>query len=286
MRFTKGDKRKKLTKGISAHKSPANEGISEFLVYPIVEDKSLPSKINPMSKAAFQNLIEAQSHLKQIGQLKALIDSELARVKQLEQLHLQKLDLKAQTQARMAEYKSRLLSGEKRISDIDRQLKQSQGALAHSTTQQSSESAQRQIDLCEKELEFIQDELFVVIEQESEDQQILDEIQGFLNGFNATFEEISTEANSVSRTLGNEIEGYQERVNNLLSLCPQELIDIFNHSRKKHLFDPLADLQSNHTCSHCHCQMERNLMQNLERLDTFRQCEGCHRVLIPRAARS
>jgi predicted nucleic acid-binding Zn-ribbon protein len=232
MRLSKGDKREKFTKGISAHKSPANEGISEFLVYPIVEDKSLPSKINPMSKAAFQNLIEAQSHLKQIGQLKALIESELARVRQLEHLKLQKLDLLAQTQARMDEYKSRLLSGEKKLSDIDRQLKQSQGALAQSTTQQSSESAQRQIDLCEKELEIVQDELFVIMEQESTDQDRLDEIQGFLDGFQTTYDEISNEANSVASNLGKEIEGYEERVNNLLSLCPQELIDIFNHSRK------------------------------------------------------
>lgn len=239
-----------------------------------------------MSKAAFQNLIEAQSHLKQIGQLKALIESEMARVRQLETLHQQKLELKAQTQARLNDYKSRLLVGEKKLSDIDRQLKQSQGALNQSTTQQASESAQRQIELCEKELEATQDELFLVMDKETADQQVMQEIQGFLQGFKATFEEISNEARAVESKLNREIEGYQERVDNLLSLCPKELVDMFQHARKKHSFDPLADLQSDHTCSHCRCQMERNLMQNLERLDTFRQCEGCYRVLIPRAARS
>jgi predicted nucleic acid-binding Zn-ribbon protein len=239
-----------------------------------------------MSQAAFQNLIEAQSHLKQIGQLSSKIESELTRVRQLEQLQQQKLSLKEEAQARMHDHKSRLHAGEKKLSDIDRQLKQSQSALKQATTQQASESAQRQIDLCETDLESIQDELFTVMEQELADQEILTEIQGFLDGFKTTYEEISTEANAIAKKLGDEIEDYQERVNNLLSLCPQELIDIFNHARKKHATDPLAYLQDNRTCSHCSCLTESTLMQNLERLDTFRQCEGCYRVLIPRAARS
>jgi uncharacterized protein len=233
----------------------------------------------------YSDLIEAQSHLKKHARITEVIQSELKR---LDFFHAQV----AQRTARQAELERMRDEGrkeaqlfEKELAQLDQRLNQARLAETGATTNQALEAAQKQQATFTLERDQLENRLFSLLESEEEYNRELEEIQGFLSGADQTLKEIKTEVDTTTAPLEKEQLLLNERIDNLLSLCPKDLVIVFQAARKKHPTTPLTTIEQRR-CSHCKMQLESSICESLERGDQYLDCPSCQRLLLPPSVRS
>ncbi|MCK5074057.1 MAG: hypothetical protein KAQ98_11570 [Bacteriovoracaceae bacterium] len=234
----------------------------------------------------FTTLIEVQSLENYIHVHLKKIDYHKKRISDIEEKRKNaKEDLNEKTD-KLSILKTKIKKDEARLYDLETKLSKTRENMKVVTTNQQISALEKEIEVLVPQRDSLEENSLEVMEKIEILETDVTELEGFLNGSEKTMQEIKTEVESNIRDEQHEIDNYNERVENLLSLIPPQMCAVFKNVNKKYKYKNPLTFVENNTCIQCSFIIERNLSSSIEKGTIIELCPNCERLLIPHAARN
>ena len=234
----------------------------------------------------FKDLIEIQSiDLK----IKKLLDSNTEEENRIHFIQKQidrNLNVKDDCTNQIKEHNEKIKLLEKDLFECENKLIQSKDNLSYAKNEKEINALESEIQILGPKTEKLQDETLIAMESLEEIENTLNTSLDFLKGAEKSKKEISNEVERAIDQNNIEIKKYEERIDNLLSLCPAELKDGFLFSRKKHRYNEPIAFSENGSCSKCRYTLTSKHKSDIEKADQVILCESCQRLLAPYSAKN
>lgn len=236
---------------------------------------------NVMSIEDFRNLLDIQSfEMKIYGCLKK-IESHRSRISLMVSNRESKTELLATRKLELNEARLMIGTSEKELYRIETQIKKSNENLKIAATEQQMKASENELSVLVPKAASYENEALELMDKSEKIQEEIDLLNGFLEGSVETLDEIKIE---VSRDVENEekeISNFKERIDALISECPNEIKDIFLSVNERFKYkNPLAFIE-NGSCNQCFLAINRNTQSQVDKCKILELCTGCGRLLAP-----
>jgi|GEM_PF-2002317 predicted nucleic acid-binding Zn-ribbon protein len=234
-----------------------------------------------MSLKGFENLREVESLLKVEKQHLDTIEGHRQRLSMLDNRIAEKQEKVEELHKKIDALKKQLNSNENQIEQYDSQIEKSVIAVDRAQNQQQAEASEKQLN----NLNLHKDELQELTLNLMEDLETLEaefeENQVFLKGAHETRKDVLKEVESDTSKEEQKLKDLKERIQNLLSITPDFLVQAFNRSCEKHRYQHPLTYLTERKCHYCRYTPESSLYNELERADEAFLCRGCRRLFTP-----
>ena len=231
--------------------------------------------------------------LKEIQSLDRYIDSHLLVIEDQNKRLTKLNELKTSRYEDLKEHEQELSQLEKSIASkevlntkLSRDWSQAIEAEKQVKTSEELMRGQKQKETLQKDKDLLEQELFKLLEQMDELQQIIQTDKDFLQGIEKTLIEIGSEANAQIKLEQSKINDYEMRQKLLLDDLPTPFKDRFLTVRTKLKGKRPITIAKGNLCAECLFVLPRQILSDLDRGVSLVGCPQCLRLLLPSTASS
>lgn len=239
-----------------------------------------------MNKEKYRILKELGSLANSIISLQNLAKDDYTRIHKIEQQRKERLDQKEINQEELNKKRGELSHLAKDTSYFSDLLLKGEQQLKALISENEILATTKQIENSQLKLEQCEDQAFqILLDLEHLDIEI-SKAKKFLKGSLETIDEIEKEIESSNGEFFKEIKIKENRINNLHSQLPKNVLEKLEKLSKKSLkYGPLAQITPQSSCEHCGYLISTLLVTKVEKDQLFSSCPGCERIFIPQSVK-
>lgn len=234
-----------------------------------------------IEKEHFTHLKEIQSLDNAIKKHLDVIKDEELRLDDLHKLRQKKQENLEALKKENDQITSLISLEEKNLFDWEKKLQKAQDTQPFAKNEKEVNALSEEESKSATQVEESQNKILEHLDKQDELNQKMIEIEEFLRGSLETLEEMKQEIFYDTEKERKEILNYEKRIESLLEEVPHQLLEAFQHVRKKYRFKrPLVRVM-NGGCEHCKFVIDKMSAQQIEYAKFITTCNQCERLFIP-----
>lgn len=237
-----------------------------------------------MSLKPFQTLVEIQKIDHLIGQLEQNIREEKGRNQKIAELIQDKKAQESSNSQKLEELLTLIHKLEKELQEQINIFSRASERLPTIKTEQALKATEAEIEKSQQEKERLEEDLLLQMTEQDNLEEEKKELTTFFTGIIKSQKEIADEVEKNVSSLEKQISQYDERITNLKTLLPSQLLQQFELLNKKYRFKyPISFIDEN-SCFQCKMSVSTSIKDQIEKTLKPANCPGCKRLLIPHQA--
>ncbi len=224
-------------------------------------------------------LIDLQKTDTNIRQLKKLIETAETRRAEIEQEFEQHAFSIREVQSKLESLKSERAELEKQIADNKTYLERSDRNLKHSQNQKEYETAMRETDALQKQINAFETQIVEKMEEVEQLEKSLEERSEEINTLDGKRDEALKAFDAELKANRKEFDSLSEKRKKVFVTLPERLANIYDRMAQRSRDGIAVAEVVNGSCSACFMSLRPQMMLEVKKSDQIITCESCTRIL-------